>query len=64
MRKFRHSFDLGIFILYKDNEDGTALFYKDDALGSKPQYIKIESRLIQYHWKEMRSLNEERIELL
>ena len=51
---FRHNFDLGLFCLYKDNSDGTALFYEKNEIGREiNSTIKIENRLIKYRWREM-----------
>jgi len=51
---YRHCFDLGNYRFYKDNGDGTALFYKDDEFESTPNPIRIECRLRKYNLESMR----------
>lgn len=52
--KFKHSFDLGEFRLLKDNNDGTALFYKIASPFESPSYVTPEGRAVRYSWTEMR----------
>lgn len=51
---FHHNFDLGDFHLLKDNEDGTAYFYKDDEFSDRNiqnYWWPPERRL--YSWSQM-----------
>lgn len=50
---YKHDFDFGFFNLYRDNEDGTAMFYEVDLL-EDINPVKIENRLILYKWCSMR----------
>lgn len=54
MTIFKHNFDLGSFILYKNLENGKALFYEIDELKIETNPIKEENRLIEYNWSAMR----------
>lgn len=50
-RKLRHFFDLGVFICYRNNGDGTCSVYKEDLESTNP--IRIECRLKHYDISEM-----------
>ena len=53
--KYRHCFDLGIFIAIKDNGDGTAQFIKEPEVGKEGlDFVLPERRSNTYSWKEMR----------
>lgn len=51
MLEYRHNFDLGTFVFYKDNKDGTALFYEKIYEDTSP--LRIECRLVRYRWGEV-----------
>ena len=54
---YRHNFDLGEYRLYKDNGDGSALFYQsEDQINNleHPEMIRREFRLRKYYWAHMR----------
>ena len=50
---YGHNFDLGMFRLYKDNYDGTAMFYQEIEIGEDLSYVKRENRLVKYKWDSM-----------
>jgi len=49
--KFRHCFDVGIFIFITNNEDGTGLFEKKRDIGNQT-----ERKYVTYNLNEMRLL--------
>ena len=51
--RFQHSFDLGIFILVEDNNDGTGEFFKEEN-GNKICFTIRESRVETFNFSEMR----------
>lgn len=50
---YGNNLDLGIFCLYRNNFDGTALFYQELEIGEEVNPVKIENRLVKYKWNSM-----------
>lgn len=54
---YRHCFDFDkVFVLFKDNFDGTAYFYETDYYKNQLNYIKPDLTLKLYNWSSMRNL--------
>jgi len=63
MARYKHSWDLGDYELFKDNGDGTALFLKSREPGEPFPCVVPEVRAELYAWGEMRKMDVERFGL-
>jgi len=53
MPRYRHSFDIGEYELFKDNDDGSALFLKVRDIEESRSWIVPEARAVLYPWSQM-----------
>ena len=62
MTRYKHSWDLGDYELFKDNGDGTALFLEIRNPGDPFPCVVPEVRAELYSWSEMEKIVAQRCE--